>query len=78
MQGISLATFAFGKICPSVGGSFALSQLVVDVSIVLAEFRRSLIVARSRVTQLFAIDLIKIGLSLLIIELGLRSTSVIG
>ncbi len=63
MEGISFPSFPLGEVCPSISGSFAASQLLVNVPVVLTKFRWSLIVARTRVVQLFAIDLIKVGLS---------------
>jgi hypothetical protein len=77
MEGISFTAFPFGVVCPSIDGSFAVSHLLVNVPVVLAEFRRSLIVAWARVAQLFPIDLIKVGLSLLIVELRLGSALVV-
>lgn len=62
---------------PSVGTPLASSELVVDVSVVVAELRGSLIISWPRIGQFSLEDLFKDGLSLLIVKFGLGSTLIL-
>jgi hypothetical protein len=62
---------------PAIAASFALSQLVVDVPIVLPELGRGLIVSWSWIAQLFFKYFVENAFPLLAIEFSLSSALIL-